>query len=121
MVEPAAVAADHHDPTRLGGDGGSHRELEVRRILVDRMALDPRRPRHGIFRRRVEVADEEVDPQAEPFRLEDPAVRRDHEGVLGHVGQRGARGTSRTDDDRGSGHRSLRQHYLGQVRGSPAR
>ena len=57
----------------------------------------------------------------EAFRLEDAPVGGDHQGAVGNRGERGARGTSRTDDDRGLGHRSLRQHYLGQVRGSPAR
>jgi hypothetical protein len=85
------------------------------------MPLDPRCSRDGVRRRRVEVADEQIDVQPEAFGLEDAAVGGDHQGAVGNRGQRGARGTSRTDDDRGPGHRSLRQHYLGQVRGSPAR
>ena len=103
VVEPAAVAADHHDPTRLGGDGRLHRKLQVGCVLVDRVAFHARRAGDRVGRSRVEVPDEEVDPKTEPLGLDDPAVGGDHEGVLGDLGQRGARGTSRTDDDRGSG------------------
>ena len=84
MVEAALDPAYDEDASRLVGERCAERELEVGRVLVDRVALD--RPR-GLDRRRcrrVEVADREVDlePQREgviraSVGRDDASARRD--------------------------------------------
>ena len=84
MVEAALDPAYDEDASRLVGERCTERELEVGRVLVDRVALD--RPR-GLDRRRcrrVEVADREVDlePQREgviraSVGCDDASARRD--------------------------------------------
>ena len=43
MVEPAAAPGEHEDPLRAHRERRVERELEVGRVLLGRMALDPRR------------------------------------------------------------------------------
>ena len=77
MVEPALDPADDEDAPRLAGERCAERELEVGRVLVDRVALD--RPR-GLDRRRgrrVEVADREVDLEPEREGVIGASVGRD--------------------------------------------
>ena len=95
MVEPAAVAGEDEDPPRGQRDRGVERELEVGRVLLGRVALDARprrlRDRDGLGRRRVEVADRDVDLEAERQRVLETLVGGD-DGRAERDRERAARG-----------------------------
>ncbi len=100
VVEPALDAADHEDPARLPGDGRAERELEIGRVLLGRMAFCPvaqlrERPR----RDRVEVADCELDLQAEREGVVGSAVRGDHSRAGGYRLARATAGRRAPGDD----------------------
>ena len=82
------------------------RELEVGRLLVDRMALDAHARSlggaHGGRARRVEVADEHVDAQSERRRVLEPRVGRDHERACGQRADLGGVGREAAADDDGA-------------------
>ena len=83
MIEAPTRAADHHDPARPLRDGRVERQLQVGRILVGRVPLDPDARAlerlQAVGTDRVEVADRQVDPLPERERVVGAAVGRDHE------------------------------------------
>ena len=117
MVETAARARDDEHAPGAERDRLVQGELEVGRVLRDRMPHDPRagplRRGDGRLGRRVEIADHDVDVEPERECALEAAVRRDDRRVAGH-GDRRAR--SRCDDhDIRLDHAFLRWHYPGQV------
>ena len=104
-------------------DRGDDRELQVGRVLVGRVTLHDRargdrgRDRGGIGG--VEIADDEVDREAEHRRVVQTRVGRDHNRRVGQdVSDMGLDGiAAREHDGAFHAHPSLRRHYPEQVRG----
>ena len=89
MVEPAAVAADHRQPRGAGLHGGVHRQREVGAVLVGGVLahLDALGAGTCQGRRvdRVQVADDQVDVQAQGGGHPEAGVRGDDHRLLGQV------------------------------------
>ena len=121
MVEPAAVARQHEDAPRLHRGRRVERELEIRRVLFLRMALDADaralRDRDGLRRGRVEVSDRQCDVEAERERVLEPLVRRHHGGAdrRGRSSTRIRRLSARHHHHDLFRHAFLRWHYPDQV------
>ena len=117
VIEAAARARDHEDAACPEREGFVEGQLEVRGVLRDGMPDYPPAGRLGPGERGrgdgVEIADEDVDLEAERGSAIEAAVGRDHGASVGH-GDVGAR--PRCDDhDVRLDHAFLRWHYPGQV------
>ena len=104
VVEPARAAADNDDPLRLETQRRLERQLQVARVLRDRMPLDPRPGRSSAAsahrRERVEIADRQIDRVPELERELGAAVDPDDERALGQREVGSGSRAGREDDDR---------------------
>ena len=77
MIQPAARAAQDDDSLRFESESGDKGQLEVGRILIDRMPLNTSSTSKRFRGDGVEVTDEHVDLQPKPSRMLGTAVRGD--------------------------------------------
>jgi hypothetical protein len=121
MVEPPVVRGEDEDPPGTEVASRVERELEVGRVLLDRMSFDARAGPHRLVYRsrrdRVKVSDQQVDPETECPRVLEPSVGRDHACVERdrEHSLRGGRAPAGDHDHDFVRHDFLRWNYPDQV------